>query len=699
MKKIININLNGRVIPIEDAAYEKLQQYIESLRRYFANEEGRDEIINDIESRISELMNEKIRKGADAVTENDVDEIVASMGRVEDFEAAEEESADTSHTTHEQNNYYRQQKSKRLYRDANDKFIGGVCSGIAAYLNIDATIVRILFAIITFGGFGFGFFAYIVLWIVLPPKDLDTAPGKRLYRNPDDKILGGVAGGIAAYFDKSASTIRLIFAAPIILSALFSMLHIFSWHSGGGFYWNVGFGSFTSTFIITYIILWIVLPEANSDYQKMEMRGETVDINRIRQNVREGMGNVKERMKSWGNEVKESAENLGNKAKEFTNTKGRAFASDVNDTMRRSGSGIGHLFRVIFNVFLLFILGSVAFTLFVAIISLIFSGIIWSPVNNYLWTSQTQQVLAWSTLVFFLIVPLVAFIVWLVRRITKTRSKSNYLGWTFGGLWALGWVCAIVFVATIVKDFRYLEHTDNPVEILQPKNDKLIVTVTQPGIVYSGGFNWFNRDGRKGYDITNDSAKIGAIKFKIKLSPDLLYHVSVQKYSFGKTNAEAIARAEKIGFSVMQKDSLLDIANSFTVDKNSKYRGQHVEVEILVPAGKQILFDPSVNKKLNVIYASMKVARNKNGWVKDVEISDDEDEDDLHYFHSGVAYTMSADGRLVSKEDNSRKELPELDDKQKEIIQKVQDSLNLIKSIEQKKKELKELEEKQNMLR
>ena len=51
MKKIININLSGRVIPIEDSAYEKLQGYIESLRRYFANEEGRDEIINDIESR------------------------------------------------------------------------------------------------------------------------------------------------------------------------------------------------------------------------------------------------------------------------------------------------------------------------------------------------------------------------------------------------------------------------------------------------------------------------------------------------------------------------------------------------------------------------------------------------------------------------------------------------------------------------
>ena len=94
MKKIININLSGRVIPIEDSAYEKLQAYIESLRRYFSHEEGRDEIINDIESRIAELMNEKVRKGAACVTDADINEIIASMGRPEDFEAAD--AADTA---------------------------------------------------------------------------------------------------------------------------------------------------------------------------------------------------------------------------------------------------------------------------------------------------------------------------------------------------------------------------------------------------------------------------------------------------------------------------------------------------------------------------------------------------------------------------------------------------------------------------
>ena len=96
MKKIININLSGRVIPIEDSAYEKLQVYIESLRRYFAHEEGRDEIINDIEDRIAELFNEELKKGATCITDENVAAICSSMGSVEDFEQMDNEKGASS---------------------------------------------------------------------------------------------------------------------------------------------------------------------------------------------------------------------------------------------------------------------------------------------------------------------------------------------------------------------------------------------------------------------------------------------------------------------------------------------------------------------------------------------------------------------------------------------------------------------------
>jgi site-specific recombinase XerD len=85
MKKVININFQGRVIPIEESAFEMLKAYTDSLRRCFANEEGRDEIINDIESRIAELFVEALKKGSVCITDSQVNTIIDNMGRPEEL--------------------------------------------------------------------------------------------------------------------------------------------------------------------------------------------------------------------------------------------------------------------------------------------------------------------------------------------------------------------------------------------------------------------------------------------------------------------------------------------------------------------------------------------------------------------------------------------------------------------------------------
>ena len=89
MKQVININFHGRVVPIEVTAFEILKSYTESLTRYFANEEGKEEIINDIESRIGELFQERLKNGSTCITDDDVHAIIRSMGRPEDFETEE----------------------------------------------------------------------------------------------------------------------------------------------------------------------------------------------------------------------------------------------------------------------------------------------------------------------------------------------------------------------------------------------------------------------------------------------------------------------------------------------------------------------------------------------------------------------------------------------------------------------------------
>ncbi len=658
MKKIININLSGRVIPIEDAAYEQLQAYIESLRRYFAHEESRDEIINDIESRIAELMSEKVRKGASCITDADVEEIATSMGRPEDFEAEEVSPAgeiplqgnqsgqsnqqqyqqqNSSHTGSTQQGEREKAPRGRLYRDSSDKFIGGVCSGIAAYMNVDPAIVRILFAIITFGGFGLGFLAYIIMWIILPPKDLEEYTGKRLFRNPEEKVIGGVASGLAAYFGRSTSTVRLVFAAPLILNILFSSLNGFRWNDFDLF-WNIGFSSISGTFILIYIVLWIVLPEARTTYQKMEMRGEKVDVNTIRQNVKDGVDNMKDRMKGWGDEVKETAQQFSSKAKEFSNTRGREFASEVNQTVRKSGGGIGHAIGVLFKVFFLFIFGTIAFALFIAVIAILFSMPQWWGLNEFLWSSSWQQVYAWGTLIFFMLVPLIAFIVWVVRRIMNARAGSNYLGWTFGALWTLGWISLILLITSLGRDFSRSDIKDYEATTFSTPKGKLVVTVSQPELEYTGNYGWVDGD-INGWDFTGDSMRLANVWFDVSASTDTLYHVTVRRSANGRTDEEARIRASEFSYSALQQDSLLDLASGYAIGKKSKYRIQQVGILIQVPKGKKIRFDPSVTEKLHIGRVTVNRRNRRNVGISvenDYEFS----------FFTGVDYTMGIDGKL-----------------------------------------------------
>lgn len=683
MKKIININLSGRVVPIEDSAYEKLQSYIESLRRYFANEEGRDEIINDIESRIAELMSEKVRKGVTAIADADVEEISKSMGRPEDFEA--EGTDDVKQPQQKSEAPFEPatpKKKGRLFRDTSDKFIGGVCSGIANYLNVDPAIVRILFAIITFGGFGLGVLIYILLWIILPPKDLDGFAGKRLFRNPEDKVIGGVSGGLAAYFGRETWIIRLIFVGPILINILFGSL---SWpfFGDGNFLPNIVFGSLSGTFVLIYIVLWIVLPEARSPYEKMEMRGESVNVSSIKQNVQEGIGSMKDKVKDWSEEVKERAESFSEKAKEFSTTRGKEFASEVKQTVRPVANGIGHAIGVLFKVFFLFIAGTIAFGLFVALMAIIFGGVAWWPVNNFLWTSNWQQAYAWGTVILFLGVPLIGFLIWLIRRIIGVKSKNNYLGWTFGGLWALGWVSAILLAASITKDIRYYDHSaplDVPV-VTQPADNRLIVAVSEPALEFTDRYWWIDGDS-EGWDLSEDTLKMSFIKFNLLPSLDSAYHVAIKKYSGGKTDNDVELRAEKIQYHAAYANGVLDLGSGFAIDKGSKYRGQMVQIEIRIPIGKKIRFDESVSDKLNPVNIRVKRSR---GW-RNGRMRFDLDEYDSFRWKKNTDYIMGIDGELKNADGS-----PVIN---YDYRYNDNDSTRLEKTIEEKKNELKELEER-----
>jgi phage shock protein PspC (stress-responsive transcriptional regulator) len=160
MNKTININLGGSFFHIDEQAYHILKRYLDAVRASLSDDpKGRDEILSDIELRIGELLSEKVKDIRQVVNENDINEIIEIMGKPEDYMVDDDVFADDVHEE--------RRRPKKMYRDSEDKFLGGVSSGMAYYFNIDVIWIRIIWLIAAFG-FGFGFVVYIILWILLP---------------------------------------------------------------------------------------------------------------------------------------------------------------------------------------------------------------------------------------------------------------------------------------------------------------------------------------------------------------------------------------------------------------------------------------------------------------------------------------------------------------------------------------------------
>ncbi|ASB49303.1 PspC domain-containing protein [Alkalitalea saponilacus] len=166
MKRTISINIASTAFFIDEDAYGRLNDYLRKLESWFSGKDGGQEIINDIENRFRELFLERINPKTGVITLSMVDEVIAIMGQPEDFIPDGEEIPESEFASAGSAGSNR--SSKRMYRDIDDKVLGGVCSGLAAYFNLDPVFVRILFVLLTFFSFGTGLVVYIVLWIAVP---------------------------------------------------------------------------------------------------------------------------------------------------------------------------------------------------------------------------------------------------------------------------------------------------------------------------------------------------------------------------------------------------------------------------------------------------------------------------------------------------------------------------------------------------
>ena len=161
MTKTISVNLGGQLFHIDEEAHRLLETYLLAIERQFSNEPDKKEILADIELRLAELFSEKINRSKNVISTDDVNYVISIMGEPEAFAQEEEESQQQKRT------YQKSYSNKRMFRDPDNRILGGVCSGLGAYFDLDPWIFRIIFIVI---GFFFlsGLIIYLILWVAIP---------------------------------------------------------------------------------------------------------------------------------------------------------------------------------------------------------------------------------------------------------------------------------------------------------------------------------------------------------------------------------------------------------------------------------------------------------------------------------------------------------------------------------------------------
>lgn len=631
MKKVININFQGQVIAIEETAYEILKQYIGSLKAYFSREEGGDEIVNDIECRIAELFGNRLKHGINCITDEDVKAVIGSIGRPQDFDSdyAEEsvphqESSSSRPDTGipgGSENESRATGSERqsLHRNAGDQIIGGVCSGLAHYFKTDPVWIRLFFVLF----FGLLFWVYIVLWIVLKPEMLQSNVTKRLYRNPNDRFIGGVCGGIAAYFRIDSWIPRLLFLTPLILNMI-GMVSIFPLNrifDNVGFNWNINSG-----LVIAYMVLWVIIPSAKTVKQKLEMMGEEDYIRTIREKVTDNVASARSRTSNEGAdrspigknehlhvvdpvadpEIVTDADQTMDAAK--TADAGRSVeemppvppVSDYHNTTvsQPERSGCLNLIVVFLKIIFFSFVGIFLLILISVFIALLVAGTQLSPLKSLFVDPGYETTMLFVALGLLFVVPIIAVVTWIIRRVMKTKSRP-VIGIVASVFWIAGLVLSGVLGTRIANKFNVESSSERAISVAPVTSAKMYVEM----LPYPEDYAEFKAGYGSGVgsidelpylSINEDSLLFNNINLQIGKSNDSLFHVRVISAIHGKDLRTAKADISQFSYVIVQDDSLLLLPEFLSVPLKQGFRNQSVTVEISVPAGKSVEMSESL---------------------------------------------------------------------------------------------------------
>ncbi|MCD6180005.1 MAG: PspC domain-containing protein [Bacteroidales bacterium] len=492
MKKTFSININGLLFNIDEDAFEKLNNYLKTLKKHFKNTEGGDDIVMDIEARIAEILKTRIKDIQQIVTLKDVEFIIETLGQPFEMDEESERSSPKRH--------------KRIYSN------------------------------------------------------------KRIFRDPDNQIFGGVASGLAAYFNIDLVIIRLIFVLTILI---------------GG----VG--------IIVYLTLWILTPYASTTAEKIEMEGETVDIKTIEKKVREELESLKNRFQDFSNE-----------AGDVMKKKKKDSISGLN----QFGHFLINILRIFFRI--LAILFGIIFLIVGIALSMVFAATylgltpaiqfeefsveaISFPafLNSYIITTPYELILN-IALFLVLFIPVVGLIFSGIRLIFNL-GRQKIFGISAVILWVLAIMVAFTLSVKTIEEFK-TESKQIVVNTMDSiRSDTLNLSVYN--LKYykeleqkSLGSIYFEDDKLM---FCSDDIFYGNSGLTFSKADNEDFELVIRTSVRGENIEAAKERLKSTKYHFKIDGNNLEIDPYFTLRLNEKWRDQEVTFEIKVPEGKTLFID------------------------------------------------------------------------------------------------------------
>ena len=584
MNKTVNINLAGIFFHIDENAYLKLQRYLEAIRRSFTDSQGQSEIISDIEARIAELFSERVKHDKQVIGNKEVDEVISIMGQPEDYLVDDEIFEDEPKESYKR----KSTPSKKLFRDTDNSYIGGVSSGLGHYLGIDAVWIRLI-------------------WILLTLA------------------------------------------------------------SGG-------------TFVLIYILFWILVPEALTTADKLTMTGEPVNISNIEKKIKDGFDSVSETVtdvaKNVSDSVSGAAKNVSDAAK---NVDLKKQSSNIKSSSRTFFDTIGDIIMFLFTVFAKFIGIILMITGIGALIALIIglfsvgvTNIIHIPGLDLIDVINAGETPLWlvSLLCFFLVGIPFFFLFYLGLKILINNLKSigKIAKFTLLGVWLISIVGLIIIGIRQASEHAFDASVSNKKELLITANDTLNIKMV--------GNDNYNKNIERRYNMfklvynENDEKIIYSsdLKIIVRSTTDSLAKINIEKNAEGRDYQTAKERAQEINYNFELVGNELRLDSYLTTDFNNKFRDQKIEVILYLPENMIVKFNNNAKSYLSNNWSNNSIVSydQANHFLKvitdDVECLDcpvetdweiDNDEDGININEDGLK--IKVDSNIVSIDKNGIK--------------------------------------------